>query len=169
MNIGRAGADDVAELYRLRAAAATDLTRRFGKGPWSSCGTEAGVRYKLRISDVLIGREAGAIVAGLRLQKRKPWSVDVRYFTPTKKALYLCDMSVHPDWQRRGIGRMLIEAAILAAADANADALRLNAYDDAAGAGDFYRKCGFTETRRASYRGVPLVFFERGAPSRGRT
>ena len=159
MDIGRAGEDDIAALYRLRVAAATDLTRRFGRGPWSSCGTEQGIRHKLTISDVLVGREKGAIVASLRLQKRKPWSVDVSYYTPVRRALYLCDMTVHPGRQRHGRGRMLVAAAVEAAGDA--EALRLNAYDAEAGAGDFYRKCGFAETRRASYRGVPLIFFER--------
>jgi hypothetical protein len=40
------------------------------------------------------------------------------------------------------------------------DAIRLDAYDDKAGAGDFYRTCGFAEVGRASYRGAPLVYFE---------
>lgn len=42
-----------------------------------------------------------------------------------------------------------------------ADAIRLDAYDAEAGAGDFYRKCGFREVGRVSYRGVPLIYFER--------
>ena len=41
-----------------------------------------------------------------------------------------------------------------------ADAIRLDAYDAPAGAGDFYAKCGFREVGRATYRGVPLVYFE---------
>jgi len=30
-----------------------------------------------------------------------------------------------------------------------------------AGAGEFYRKCGFRETGRATYRTVPLIYYER--------
>jgi GNAT superfamily N-acetyltransferase len=41
-----------------------------------------------------------------------------------------------------------------------ADAIRLDAYDHEAGAGEFYRKCGFKEVGRVTYRGVPLVYFE---------
>ena len=40
------------------------------------------------------------------------------------------------------------------------DAIRLDAYDSQAGAGEFYRKCGFREAGRASYRGTPLIYFE---------
>ena len=41
-----------------------------------------------------------------------------------------------------------------------ADALRLDAYDSPAGAGDFYLKCGFKERGRVVYRGDPLVYYE---------
>jgi hypothetical protein len=41
------------------------------------------------------------------------------------------------------------------------DAIRLDAYDAEAGAGEFYRKYGFREVGRASYRNVPLIYFER--------
>jgi hypothetical protein len=41
-----------------------------------------------------------------------------------------------------------------------ADAIRLDAYEDAAGAGPFYRKCGYTHVGGATYRGVPLLYFE---------
>ena len=40
------------------------------------------------------------------------------------------------------------------------DAIRLDSYDCAAGAGEFYRKCGFTEVARVVYRGVPHIDFE---------
>ena len=40
------------------------------------------------------------------------------------------------------------------------DAIRLDAYDAAAGAGEFYAKCGFREVGRATYRGTPLIYFE---------
>ena len=42
-----------------------------------------------------------------------------------------------------------------------ADAIRLDAYDADAGAGDFYAKCGFREVGKATYREVPLRYFEK--------
>ena len=58
-----------------------------------------------------------------------------------------------------------VDRALLAEAEAEVrqwpgQAIRLDAYDAPAGAGDFYRKCGFREVGRVVYRGVPLVYFE---------
>jgi len=36
----------------------------------------------------------------------------------------------------------------------------LDAYDTAAGAGEFYRKCGFEEVGRVIYRGTPLIYYQ---------
>jgi GNAT superfamily N-acetyltransferase len=69
-------------------------------------------------------------------------------------------MAVTPEIQRRGIGRLCIESALEVAKKWPADAIRLDAYDADAGAGEFYRKCGFCEVGRASYRDVPLIYFE---------
>ena len=41
------------------------------------------------------------------------------------------------------------------------DAIRLDAFDAAAGAGDFYLKCGMREVARVVYKNDPLVYFER--------
>ena len=48
----------------------------------------------------------------------------------------------------------------LVAAAWPADAIRLDAYDHAAGAGPFYAKCGFRERGRVVYRGNPLAYYE---------
>ena len=69
-------------------------------------------------------------------------------------------MAVDPARQHAGIGRACIEEALEIARDWPADAVCLDAYDTPAGAGDFYRKCGFTEVGRAEYRGTPLIYFE---------
>jgi hypothetical protein len=41
-----------------------------------------------------------------------------------------------------------------------ADAIRLDAWDAQAGAGEFYRKCGYREVGRAAYRKTRLIYFE---------
>jgi len=41
-----------------------------------------------------------------------------------------------------------------------AEALWLDAYEHAAGAGPFYMKCGFRKVGRTQYREVPLGYFE---------
>lgn len=159
--IARATAADVAALFDLRRRVAVALTLRHGPGHWSSTGTAEGIARTVARAHVLVARAGAVLVGTLALQTRKPWAIDVRYFTPVAAPLYLVDMRVDPDRQGEGIGRALIDAAGRAAVAWPAGALRLDAYDAPAGAGSFYRKCGFEERGRAVYRDVPLVYFER--------
>ena len=55
---------------------------------------------------------------------------------------------------------MCLDAAKKIAIRWPSDAIRLDAYDGGPGAGNFYRKCGFREVGRATYRDVPLIYFE---------
>jgi ribosomal protein S18 acetylase RimI-like enzyme len=152
--------DDAEALAAVRIAAADRLTRDFGDGHWSAHTNEASVLRDIKASRVLAIRDRGTIVGTLTLQTRKPWAIDVAYFTPCQKALYLINMAVDPDRQRSGIGRRLLDEALTVARALAADAIRLDAYDHAAGAGDFYRKCGYTQVGGKAYRGVPLRYFE---------
>jgi GNAT superfamily N-acetyltransferase len=99
-------------------------------------------------------------VAALTLATKKPWAIDLAYFTSVRKPLYLTDMAVATDMQRKGVGRAILDAARVVTRAFPADAIRLDAYDAPAGAGPFYAKCGFREVGRVTYRGVPLVYFE---------
>jgi GNAT superfamily N-acetyltransferase len=100
------------------------------------------------------------VIATLNLCTKKPWAFDRKYFSVCKRPLYLVSMAVHPDWQRQGIGRLCIEGAKRLAKEWPGDAIFLDAFDAAAGAGEFYRKCGFREVGRATYRKTPLIYFE---------
>lgn len=99
------------ELVALHNAVAEDLTSRHGHGVWSSVTTLKGMLFGMRHSRALITRSGKRIVGTLHLQTKKPWAIDVSYFTPVKKALYLTRMAVTPAMQRRGIGRLLLEEA----------------------------------------------------------
>lgn len=151
---------DAGEIVAVRAAAANRLTEEFGKGHWSSCPTEKGVLRQIRTDRVLVARSGDAITGTLVLATKKPWAIDVSYFTAVPRAIYLHSMAVAPEMQRRGIGRMLLDEARRVASAWPGQAIRLDAYDAAAGAGAFYAKCGFRETGRVVYRGTPLVYFE---------
>lgn len=151
---------DASALSALHSAVAGELTRVFGEGHWSSSASEGSVRRNIAMSKVLIARDAAGIAGTLRLTSKKPWSIDVQHFTAVDKAVYLVDMAVRPSRQRNGVGRQLVLQATEIAARLPAGAIRLDAYDAPAGAGEFYRKCGFREAGRAAYRDVPLIYFE---------
>lgn len=160
VSLGLASEDDAAAIASLRTAVAARLTEEHGRGHWSSGASESGVVRTLRSAKVLVARSGHDIVATLTLALRKPWAIDPEYFTGVARPLYLTDMAVAPELQRRGIGRSLLEEATVLARGWPADAIRLDAYDSAAGAGDFYAKCGFSERGRVTYRRTALVYFE---------
>ncbi len=151
---------DAVALATLHNSIANDLTSQYGQGPWSGQMTEKGSLYHMRLGRVLVAESNGSIIATLRLQTKKPWAIDRSYFTICDQPLYLLDMAVAPAKQRTGVGRQCIQHAIKVAHKWPADAIRLDAFDSPAGAGDFYSKCGFQEVGRVIYRGTPLLYFE---------
>jgi GNAT superfamily N-acetyltransferase len=152
--------DDVAVIAALQNAAAGALTARFGAGHWSSLVTERGAALSQRHARVRLGRSGKHVLTVVRLATKKPWAIDVSYFTPVKRPLYLTGMAVSVAHQGQGLGRLALEDAYAVARAWPADAIRLDAYDAPAGAGDFYHKCGFKERGRAVYRADPLVYYE---------
>jgi GNAT superfamily N-acetyltransferase len=145
----------------LHNATAGALTARFGEGPWSALGSERGAERSVRQGRVRVGRAGRKIFTVLHLASKKPWAIDVSYFTPAKRPLYLTGMAVSVAHQGHGLGRIALEDAIRVAGGWPADAIRLDAWDADAGASGFYAKCGFAERGRVTYRGSPLVYFER--------
>jgi GNAT superfamily N-acetyltransferase len=158
--VDTAAQPDVAAIVSLRTSAARELTRLHGHGHWSSCPTERGVQRAFETSRVLVARRASRVVGTVRLEARKPWAIDVSYFAAVPKAVYLHDLAVAPEAQGEGVGQRLVEGAVALARAWPSNAIRLDAYDHAAGAGPFYAKCGFREVGRVRYRGVPLIYFE---------
>ena len=155
LSITSATFDDAGTIAALQTRVAEDLTRRHGVGHWSAPVTEQNVARGIASSTVLIGR-----VGTLRLVTKKPWAIDPAYFAAVRRPLYLLSMAVEPARQRTGIGTRLLEEARVVGAQWPADAIRLDAYDSAAGAGSFYAKCGYREVGRVTYRSVPLRYFE---------
>ena len=155
---------DAPALAALHSAAAENLTRRFGRGFWSSPPSERAILNELRrpkFARIVIARtDSYRIVGTLRLATKKPWAIDTAYFTKVTRPLYLTGMAVHPEFQRQGIGRLLLKEAETVARAWPADAIRLDAFDAAAGAGAFYAKCGFREVARVTYKQDPLIYFE---------
>jgi ribosomal protein S18 acetylase RimI-like enzyme len=151
---------DGSQIAALRSTTAAHLTVTFGKGHWSHGATERAVSRDLKTARVLVLRRGPSIVATVTLATKKPWAIDLAYFTAVPKALYLHAMAVAPELQRRGIGRELVREAIAVARLWPSQAIRLDAYDSVAGAGEFYAKCGFREVGRVTYRTVPLIYFE---------
>jgi GNAT superfamily N-acetyltransferase len=154
IRLRRAAAEDVRTVHAILAAAAEDLAARFGPGHWSTVSSIETLR-KYASDGVLFVLEAGAAAVGtLRLTDRKIGFYHVEWFAhPADDAAYLLDMAIDPGSQRRGIGRRSMTLAEDAARLLGLRALRLDAYEGRAGAGEFYRKCGYSLVHRSAFRG----------------
>lgn len=155
-----ATADDAPAIAGLQNAAAGALTARFGEGHWSALVTERGAIQAQRHARVRVGRSGRRILTVVRLAAKKPWAIDVSFFTPVKRPVYLTGLAVSVAHQGQGLGRLALEDARAVAVAWPADAIRLDAYDAEAGAGSFYARCGFRERGRVVYKGDPLVYYE---------
>ncbi len=161
LSIREAVAKDIPEIASIRVAAAADLTGRFGIGLWSSNTTEKGVQFAMKRGRVIVAVQENAVVGTLTLSTHKPWAIDKSYFTPVKTPIYLTNMAVDPRFQRQGVGRALLADAETRANGWSGQAVRLDAFDADAGAGDFYARCGYSERGRVVFRTAPLIYFER--------
>ena len=151
---------DAPAIAALQNAAAGALTGHFGEGHWSNLVTERSAVLAQRHARVRVGLDGKRVLTVLRLATKKPWAIEVSYFTPVKRPLYLTGMAISVARQGEGLGRLAIEDAVAIAGAWPADAIRLDAYDAEAGAGKFYAKCGFQERGRVVYKGDPLVYYE---------
>jgi GNAT superfamily N-acetyltransferase len=152
--------NDVAVIAALQNAAAGALTAHFGEGHWSSLVTERGAALAQRHARVRVGSSGKRVLTVLRLATKKPWAIDASDLTPVKRPLYLTGMVVSVAHQGQGLGRLALEDARTVARAWPADAIRLDAYDAAAGGGGLYAKCGFQERGHIVYKGNPLVYYE---------
>jgi ribosomal protein S18 acetylase RimI-like enzyme len=151
---------DAAEIARLSTMTNQHLQAKHGRITSKCLVTERTVLTILKTSQILVANFQNEMMAMLCLSKKKPWAIDPAYFTPVPRPLYLTHMAVAPERQRQGIGRNMLDQALLLAAQWPGDAIRLDAYDNESGAGGFYEKCGFREVGRVSYRRTPLIYFE---------
>lgn len=151
---------DAGAITRLYAETAACLTARYGEGHWSRTVVVRRVDTVPGRVRVRVGRQRSQLVTVLRLQTKKPWAIDVSYFTAVNRALYLTGMAVATAEQGKGSGRAALEDARQIAKAWPADAIRLDAYDALAGAGTFYARCGYAERGRVVYKGNPLAYFE---------
>ena len=153
--------EDAEAIAALRNAVSYDLTFKHGKGWWTHHSTTAGVIFDLRNAQLYVALHRDEVVASLVLSTKKPWSIDLKYFSKAKRPLYLTSMVVTPELQRQGLGRACLAEVVTLSRRAKAGAIFLDVYDHpAAGAGPFYAKGGFRECGRAKYRSVPLIYYE---------
>lgn len=161
LTINGAQPGDAAEIAALRNRIADDMTVRYGEGPWSVHTSQPLVLKQMRASQMLVAKEGGEIVGNVRLVTPNLHAFDASAFTPAENPLYVLGLAVSSDCRKRGVGRMLMEAAERAGRERGAQALWLDTYEHAAGAGPFYERCGYRNVGPAPGAEIPLAFFEK--------
>ena len=79
---------DAPALLALRLAVDADQARRFGSNRWSTTISERAVARGLKSSRVLVAKQRERIIGALRMDTKRPWAIDLRYFTPVTSAVY---------------------------------------------------------------------------------
>jgi GNAT superfamily N-acetyltransferase len=154
--------DEVDAVYPLQVACSAELEAAYGPGHWAWTPPLEWRRQDSLGKRVFAACIAGEPVGTFTLATRPMPFYDLRLFRePGAPAAYLTWMAVDPRHQRSGVGRWCMRQAEAIAAGWRCRALRLDAYDCPAGAGPFYRRCGYRQAARLQCRGVGLILFEK--------
>jgi len=154
--------EEVRSIHVVLIAAALRLTDEFGEGHWSRTSTIKTLRNSVGEGTLYAVCIAERIVGTFRISDRKIVFYRKEWFAePDASALYLRDMAVAPDHQRRGVGRATMEEIDAIAGRGGLVAVRFDAYEGPAGAGPFYQKCGYKLVHRGLVGDTPLEYYEK--------
>ena len=102
----KADGGDVEAVRSIRAAAADNLTARFGRGHWSLVTAVAGLRDKAEEGSLYLIERESSPVGTFMLTDEKIGFYRVEWFADANvRAAYLLDLAIHPSVQRKGLGR----------------------------------------------------------------
>lgn len=152
---------DTADILSVRLAAADKLTVKHGSGHWSLVSATTTIRKQIDTNLVYVARK-DQIVGTYMLDKRKIGFYRKDWFAhPNDPSLYLTNMAVAPEFQLMGTGRAIMAEIERFAREQDRLAIRFDAYDSPAGAGPFYKKCGYERVHRGSVGYTTYTYFEK--------
>jgi GNAT superfamily N-acetyltransferase len=162
IQIRLASTEDAPLVRELRVAVAEHLTREHGTGHWSQVGSVETIQDSAAAQILFVVEQGGELIGTFRLtDKKEAWYRASWFARPEAQAAYLRAMAIRPDDQRKGIGRFVMDWMEQRVQRKGLAALRFDAYDSKAGAGEFYRKCGYTHVHSGEFNGVALEYYEK--------
>jgi len=138
--------DDVWALHNL---ALHDVGAHAGNGPWDDDLHHIAPVYLDAGGEFLVGLHDGRIVAMGALRRTAGDAAEVTR------------MRVHPDFQRRGFGRAILESLLRRASRLGCRRLHLETTVGQLAARKLYRASGFVEVGRTTYAGFDVIQFAR--------
>jgi ribosomal protein S18 acetylase RimI-like enzyme len=141
---------DAEAVWRLHDAALDDAGVHGGRGPWEDDLRDIGATYVDAGGDFLVGLDDGELVGMAGLFRRSAGEGEIRR------------MRVHPDRQRQGLGRLMLETLEERARALGLQTIRLDTTEDQTAAQRLYETSGYREAgRRHTERFVFVDFVKR--------
>jgi ribosomal protein S18 acetylase RimI-like enzyme len=128
--------DDAEAVWRLHNLALDRAGAHGGPGPWENDLRDIPATYLDEGGDFLLGLLDGKLVAMGGLIRRSPGEAEIKR------------MRVHPDFQRRGFGRLLLERLEERARALGCRTIRLDTTEEQIAARRLYEGAGYRETGR---------------------
>ena len=139
---------DADEVRGLHSLALNDVGAHAGNGPWDD---------DLRAIRATYLDDGGEFLVGV-VDRRVVAMGALRHITDTVAEIKR--MRVHPRYQRRGFGRLVLERLERRGAELGYRLLRLDTTVVQAAAQELYRRAGYREVGRGRLTGFEVIFFE---------
>jgi ribosomal protein S18 acetylase RimI-like enzyme len=140
---------DAAEVWELHNLALNDVGAHAGNGPWDEDLGSIRASYLDDGGEFLVGLVDGRVVAMGALRRLSDSVAEIKR------------MRVHPRFQRRGFGRLVLARLERQAVELGYRTLRLDTTVGQTGAQELYRSVGYREVGRDQLAGFDVIFFEK--------
>ncbi|HZZ71043.1 MAG TPA: GNAT family N-acetyltransferase [Pirellulales bacterium] len=141
--------EDQAEVMQLHILPMLQVGAYKGEGPWDDDLRQIEKVYCNPYGDFLVGLLHGRMVVMGALRKTGSGRCEIRR------------VRVHPDFQRQGLGRKIINRLEGHARQLGYHTVHLQTQEIQHAAREFYRRLGYRETRRKVLDGRDYVEFEK--------
>ena len=149
LEIRRYRASDQDEVWALHILGLQQAGAYLGNGPWDADLHNIEEVYLDNRGEFLVGMHEGRIIAMGGLRRTSDDRAEIKR------------MRVHPDFQRQGLGQILLEELEAMALVLGYTWLHLDTSVVQATAQKLYLKNGFQETGREVHRGLECILFEK--------
>ena len=157
-------------ILAMRQASAADLDAKLGPGHWSGSTKIASIRErikcadpeKLRATTLYVACREGEPVGSIAVSSYPPGFWKKAYWrSGYEPGLGIFNLIVFPQFQRKGVGKFLMDQVEDLARQRNIPFVRLDAYLDNPFSNAFYHAIGYEERITIDLRGCGLVLYEK--------
>jgi ribosomal protein S18 acetylase RimI-like enzyme len=140
---------DAAAVWELHNLALHEVGAHAGNGPWDDDIKSIRASYLEEGGEFLVGLANQRVVAMGAVRRLNDSMAEIKR------------MRVHPSFQRRGFGRLVLGQLERRAAELGYRTLRLDTTVGQTGAQCLYRSAGYEEIGRGQFAGFDVIFFEK--------